>query len=401
MSQLNLKQIAEEVLTEESVKNPGKVCKKLNKIFSKASPELSFAGSQTDAYQGHALSPRAAKGCLINDPLRTVKYIQAGYDAIRAAMEKFPERPIRVLESGSGPYATLSMTLASLFEQGEVEFMALDIFEESIKCVYQISKVLGQSEKFPDLLVGDATTLSLEKLGKKAPHVVLCETMSPGLQVEPQVAITANFGDQMVEGGFFVPEKIDLSVAVAKLFPTRIKELGVIYSLTKEVSQRVKIAGRIDPKLLEMEQNLDVRMPLPEGLPRVDRLVLQTRLRLFGDRYLEPGESLITCPLSPFISEETRLPRGRIDWVRAKLVLGTAGSDPLKFSVGADSSQGAFPGIADSADRSDLSDVTGPVSEVDLINGSCVGNGNWLNFRRFSKKLFEIAQKFIPPGYPD
>jgi len=48
-----------------------------------------------------------------------------------------------------------------------------------------------------------------------------------------------------------------------------------------------------------------------------------------------------------------------------------------------------------------LSDVTGPVSEVDLINGSCVGNGNWLNFRRFSKKLFEIAQKFIPPGYPD
>ncbi|HQT25929.1 MAG TPA: hypothetical protein PLK99_04945, partial [Burkholderiales bacterium] len=78
---------------------------------------------------GLAVSPTAAAMCL-REPYRTTAFIRGLGAAIRDAM--LPDRPVRVLYAGCGPYALLALPLMTVFSKEQAVFTLLDIHEQCL-----------------------------------------------------------------------------------------------------------------------------------------------------------------------------------------------------------------------------------------------------------------------------
>jgi len=340
-------------------------CARLGEIFSKASsegPAFDHLKKTTTLFGGQAISPSSAAGC-IEDLQRSIKFIQAGYLATKKALEKFEDRPIRVLEIGSGPYAPIATTLASLFPQGEVEFMALDIYEVSISCAKKVAEVLGQNNKYREdgFIVADATQIILPE--EHRPHVSICETMFTALEDEPQIAITANLADQMVEGGFFLPEQVRVS-ALIKEKPGN-KYLGDIYVLDRSIAERVKTDGVLDPIKVEAEMIAEKIFHTDTKLSKTGNyIIVETRVKIFENIMLEPGESNITATFPVYFKG-----KGKALTIGVKTGLGIAGGSTIKKVVSSDS------------------------------ENPCGYDKNWINSHRLSS-FWRFLEKLMPPGYP-
>jgi len=311
------------------------ICRAIGECFQEARPANNrrLSPKITTEYGGLALTPVSAGECLY-DSLRTTRFAQGLYAAINSAMKKFPERPIRVLEAGSGPYSLLSMLVAPFFKPGEVEFIPMDIYEESTSHIREFAYNLGQQGKFGDPILGDATTI---KLRDPKPHIIIAETMNQLLEEEPQIQVTANLGDQTVEGGFFLPEKIELYAHVGSSMKQSfvkqgeevdsqevltqegvtqkgvsqegvtqegtsqesipqgviVSQFGVfapsqtIFTLTREIAKRVKRNGEIDKASLEdvLHQRFEIA---PSTLIRgINLVVLGTRIQIFDNIILK------------------------------------------------------------------------------------------------------------------
>lgn len=169
-----------------------------------------------------------------------------------------------------------------------IEFTAMDIYEVSVDCARKVSTCLGQTNKFGQFLCEDAT--QYQHRGPK-PHIIITETMKTMLQEEPQVAITANLGNQLVPGGLFLPEEVKIYADIESKFG-KLEPLGDIFTLTREISALVKQNGVIDPdklaKVLRVEKMFKTNRPLDRD---VDKILIQTVVRVFGDAVLKPDES--------------------------------------------------------------------------------------------------------------
>jgi hypothetical protein len=202
------------------------------------------------------------------------------------------ERPIRVLEAGSGPYSLVAMLVAPFFKEGDVEFTPLDVYRVSIDCAEKVARVLGQINKFGGFVRDNATTYRI--VGKK-PHIVISETMQTRLKVEPQVAITANLGDQLAENGIFLPEAARIYAELTDEHLAHTQSLGDIFVLTSRVAGDVeKASGIICPeswrRLCHVRKTLNAGRPIKHG----EKVSVKTEVRVFGDEILKPGQSSIT-----------------------------------------------------------------------------------------------------------
>lgn len=216
------------------------------------------------------------------DTLRTRIFVQGLFAAIKSLQKKFKGEKIRVLYAGSNAYAAFATIVSTQFTPNEVEFIALDIHPYSIECVRKIAKALKLEGHFGDYVVADAT--SYRHTGP-APHVIITETMSLALLGEPQAVITSNLGPQLLDGGEFLPNEVELS---CYLGPSLInasnrhenQELGSIFSLTKD-------------SVLNNPHRLDTIVGIPpQTSPR--NAYLGTRVRVFGQHLIDRDESQIT-----------------------------------------------------------------------------------------------------------
>jgi len=249
--------------------------------------DLKSVRDSEDVLGGIALSPTGASMCVM-DGERTRSFARGLCLAINKAKEMFSERPIRVLYAGCGPFALFATLVAPFFKDGEVEFVAMDVYQVSINCVRKVADCLGQAGKFGRFLCEDATRYRHE--GPKF-HIIITEAMRSLLQSEPQVAITANLGDQVVDGGFFLPEEVKIFAEIESQ-NGKLEALGDIFTLTKDISVRVKRDGAIDRG--ELWRVLDVRRQLQAGRPLdrgMDQILIHTRVKVFEDAVLLPGSS--------------------------------------------------------------------------------------------------------------
>lgn len=240
----------------------------------------------------YALMPLKAADCL-RDSTRTAKFAKGLFEAISAARKTFTERPIRILYAGCGPFATLAMIVAPFFKEGEVEFTAFDIYTASYACAQGVAKNLGQFGKFKEIKGGDGMKY---KVDGRRPHIIITETMQAQLLNEPQPQITAELGDQLEDGGSFLPKLVEV-----KAFAGRTKDSGIpnypsvsdlaligeLFRLTPELAARVKDCnGQIDPAMLERELTVNKTFQVPEGAEKLSKLILQTRVHIFGSGWL-------------------------------------------------------------------------------------------------------------------
>lgn len=245
---------------------------------------------------GLALSPHYAVRSMI-DYYRTVQFIRGLYSAIRVALKKF-EVPIHVLYAGTGPYAPLALPLTTIFQAEQVKFTMLDIHQESLMAVKKSVSSLQKQDYVKAYVQADA--ISYRHPEGDPIHIVITETMQTGLEKETQVAITHNLMPQLCDGGFFIPEKIEVHLSLVQ--PTRpnpgdqivlreYADLGVVYELGpgKGISSQWS-EWRNNSLCIE---GATIDMP-SDHWPEYNGIVFTTRIAVFQNIELKDRQSSLT-----------------------------------------------------------------------------------------------------------
>jgi hypothetical protein len=261
------------------------------------SPHPFFA--ETVLASGKAVSPLAAARC-VREQRRTAVFLQAMDAAIRAAFDRFPGAVLHVVEAGCGPLAPLALAFAVRHPANRVRFTLLDLHPEALDAAGKLSELLGVETSIRGRIAADLTT---HRFGEdERPHVIACEVMLRALTREPQVCATINLAPQLLPGGIFIPERIDVDAvdfdsgdyfapaADAKPGDSRGRtEMGTVFSLegTELSSLRPLGSGRYEAGSVEV----------PREAQRRPRLHLFTRIRVFGDCRLGDFDSSLNLPV--------------------------------------------------------------------------------------------------------
>jgi hypothetical protein len=276
-------------------------------------PDPSFDAWAEDSLldSGVAINPQAAAHCAL-DYQRTVVFIRGVYAALIDLRARFPNTTLEILYAGCGPYATLLLPLLAKFSAGELRVNLLDTHQKSLDSVAQLLNRFGLSAYNIHLIQGDACHYQHpEKL-----HLVIAETLQKALEQEPQFAVTANLALQLLPGGVFIPQEIEVDLCLADLaneqsmftkgqrINTRtLKELGKRFPIAtlctlspEQAPTQLRLARHnAVTKKLELAQQA-VSIPTDVDLNGLDA-ALFTRISVFGEYCLNDYESQITLPL--------------------------------------------------------------------------------------------------------
>ncbi len=283
---------------EEEVAVASLLATRYQDLLEDVVPNKDFANTNaTHIDGGIALSSQHALDCL-RDPLRTVRFIKATFNAIHEAFSRFPNEKIELVYAGCGPAAPIVMPLLSLFTTDQLAITLLDINESSINSVSALINELGATAFFRKYHLGDAVLYTHPK--EYPLHIVLSETMDKGLTKEPQVRITQNLASQLIGSGIFIPEAIhiytehsfyskepyfDISKNVLALGPkieTRDKQ--PLFSITKEIQQ-----------VPAFEYLSDI-IEVPFDFKDTPDICIYAEVFIFGDQKLLKAQSLISNP---------------------------------------------------------------------------------------------------------
>lgn len=263
----------------------------MTKIFAEArtrqeSRREEISGRETRTENGLALSPTLAAMCA-EDFVRTVEFLRGTRAAIRDARARFPDRPVRVLYAGCGPYATLAVPLMTVFSPSEATFTLLDVHSESIESVRTIVKKLGLADSVAKSKAVDAGTYEMG--ADQPPDVLLLEIMQACLESEPQVAVTRHLLRQAPQA-ILVPEevRIDLELMDYEDHEDRIP-VGSIFAVNRQT-----VASWSDMEGLRLPAS---RVRLPKPVEQRYEPMLLTTIRVYKDHVLQGDDSdYLTSP---------------------------------------------------------------------------------------------------------
>ena len=275
-------------------------------------PDRSFDGWHLDTMldDGVAINPQAAAFC-IKDYWRSVMFMRGVYSALRELQQCFTDQPIRILYAGCGPFALLLLPLLQKLSPGKFDIHLLDIHQSSLDSVAQLVDYFSLDQHQIHYIQADACHYQHEK----PLHLVIAETMQKSLEQEPQFAVTANLASQILPGGIFVPQKIEVELCLAQL---QQELIGI--KVASPTDRRSQISGfrrhclvnlfELNPgNAAEQMQGAafsaassqreialgSVKIPAIESLASFDA-ALFTRIRVFSGYRLDDYDSEISLP---------------------------------------------------------------------------------------------------------
>jgi hypothetical protein len=260
-----------------------------------------IAEGETLTPDGLALSPTNAMMCA-DDYVRTVKFIRGIHAAIVDRQKLHPDRPVRVLYAGCGPYAILAVPVMSLMPFAEVTFTLVDIHAESIEAARSIVETLGYEGSVSAYEIVDAGSYRIPE--DLQPDIILMEIMQACLKSEPQVALARHLLRQAPDA-VLVPEEVRIELTlvdlsheftligdeqdVPELQRDRI-HVGTLFTLSRETM------ASWNPSLTDRLPAAKVHVPtLPE--PRYE-LKLFTIIHVYGGNVLKDYDCSLTGPRS-------------------------------------------------------------------------------------------------------
>ncbi len=259
-----------------------------------------ISAGETRLGDGLALSPTMAAMCA-QDYARTAVFLRGLHQAIRDAHDRAPQRPVRVLYAGSGPYALLATPLMSVLTPAQVQFTILDIHEESVASARRVVDGLGLGAFVSALTVADACRYRISPT--RTPDIIVSETMNACLAKEPQVSIWRHLLAQAPDATL-IPDSVRVDAELVDLGrefafsdpdggmrqpPARDRIfVGTVFELTAETVRSW------DPAARERLPAGSLVIPSPRP-PRHD-LMLFTRIRVYRDAVLEDYQSGLTVP---------------------------------------------------------------------------------------------------------
>lgn len=262
-------------------------------------PTGDTGAGQTRLDCGLAISPMFAAMCL-REAFRTLAFIRGLAEAIEDAMQ--PERPVRVLYAGCGPYALLAVPLMTIFPPEQVKFTLLDIHQQCVDDAMSLIHSLGLSPYIDSAVCADATLYTIPATEK--PDVIASETMAVCLHNEPQVSIARHLLTQAPEARM-VPQSVSVEVCMldwAKehvLVPS--DYIGEIPAPQRDRIHLGKIFELDGASIRSWQLNNSDRLPagrvqIPESLENRYRPYLMTRIAVYGKHRLLDYDSSLTIP---------------------------------------------------------------------------------------------------------
>ncbi len=329
--------------------------KSLSGILTKNGIIFSHTSRPTTSEFGVALSPINAGDC-IKDTIRTAQFMLGVDTAMQSVIARKraqnQEANVKILYAGCGPYAPLVLPLIPRYSDQNIEIHLLDIHLESIEAVQALCLKL---DFFPQYNIHfhckDATKIDLKKEQCPDFDIVLSETMDAGLRSEPQAAILYNVAKQVKEDCIFLPESIQLSVAVKSLNEylstlRRIHTINPEYFNFRETADKLrtwhilmnggegsqfssKNESRGDYIIRELtlrdakniEKSLEdflrtvARLEIPASLDETQLIILETRINVFKNISIDPGDSHITRPLLIGLTNRQELTNLAINYI--------------------------------------------------------------------------------------
>lgn len=259
------------------------------------------AFGETAAQAGLALSPFDAALCLRDAP-RTYAFAEGLRRAIAHMHSRHPDRPVRVLYAGTGPFAPLAALQVPHFEADAVQFTLLDIHASSDKATRDVFAALGAEDRVEARHVADATQWTPPDA--RPFDVIVAEVMQASLKNEPQVQMTRALAPLLAPDGVFVPEEIALDLVLVHphtLFgeaPVPLPDaIGCALRLTVESAREMHDVDGVVPL---------APVSVPAGHASDAPLVIVTRIRTFDDVALDYGMSGLTQPI---IVHDAAVPR--------------------------------------------------------------------------------------------
>ncbi len=281
---------------------------RINRVFTEISD---VRGEETEEAKsnnlilpsGLAISPEFA-AMNLRDLWRTVKYLRGLKNAIDECLLKFPNQKIHILYPGCGPYGTLVLPLLTQYRAEQLKVTLLEIQDKSLLSVRKICEKLNFYDFITGITKTDASTYQHPK--HDPVHIAVMECMLHSLAREPQVSISRNFSQQLVENGILVPEEVHISLYMVDPeieFKSHISEqekinsrlfLGDVFTLDKN-SHELK-CNTDEQNSIKYLQAANIN--LPDNLVSGKPLMLFTQLKIFKDTVLRFYESGITHPFT-------------------------------------------------------------------------------------------------------
>lgn len=255
------------------------------------------SGTRLDC--GLAVSPTNAALCL-RELRRTSAFLRGLAEAIEEARR--PDRPVRVLYAGCGPYALLALPLMTVFSRGEAVFTLLELHREVLGRALALIDAFGLSDHVMGAHCVDATRFQVPP--EEVPDVIVSEVMAVALHNEPQVGVTRHLLRQSPQARM-VPSAV--KVGLCALDPAREHrliaagetgpivppdrdriELGDLFEL-----DRAHVASWRAHQADHLPAN---RVRLPESLAAPYRLHLLTHITVYGETSLGDYDCSLTMP---------------------------------------------------------------------------------------------------------
>jgi hypothetical protein len=264
-------------------------------------PTHDIAAGQTRLDSGLAISPTLAAMCL-REQFRTLAFIRGLAAAIDDA--RCPDRPVRVLYAGCGPFALLAVPLMTAFSPAQARFTLLDIHQECVVDAVSLIHSLGLSVHIDGAICADATRYEIPTSDK--PDVIVSETMAVCLHNEPQVSIARNLLMQ-APGARMVPSSVSIDMCLLDwskehlLMPA--EYVGEIPAPQRDRIHLGRIFELNDINIrswhgIEGDRLPAGRVRFPESLESRYRPYLMTSIDVFGLHRLQDYDSSLTTPMA-------------------------------------------------------------------------------------------------------
>lgn len=254
---------------------------------------------ETRLDSGLAIAPTMAAMCL-RELYRTPAFIRGLGTAIRDSLR--PDRPVRVLYAGCGPYALLALPLMTVFSRDQAVFTLLDIHQQCLEDAKKLIDSLGLSDRIAKYICTDATRHEIPD--DEVPDVIVSETMSVALHNEPQVSIVRNLLAQ-APAARMVPQSVSVEACLLDLSK---EHLFLPADHTGEIMepQRDRVAlGKVfelnSTNILDWANIAGEHLPagrieIPSPLENRYHPYLLTHITVYGETRLLDYESSLTMP---------------------------------------------------------------------------------------------------------
>jgi predicted RNA methylase len=246
---------------------------------------------------GNALGTLWASLC-VEDLIRTRQFVRGINKAIQEKIHK--QKPIHILYAGTGPFATLVLPIIFRYSKKEINYTFLEVNPFSFEILQNVILKLGLKNYNIKLVQEDATTYQIDFNNK--PDIIISETMQNALAKEQQVPIFLNLMNQVKYDSIFIPEKIELSIALKKaripIEKTKAKHYQKVKKILEVSKEAIFLLNRLEnkPNCEDLFTKKQTLIEVKE-LKHFSQLVIITEIQVYKDEKIGICESGLTTPL--------------------------------------------------------------------------------------------------------